>query len=262
MMLFMPSTWIPYGIPLDHAFDGCANCFIRGTVPNAWEGLVNRARTQAGQKILVQGGASGVGHIAVRLARALGAELFAMVRPDKAEIVRGYGVTPIDHPTVPVDASVATHRQRSWLGDRSAGSLVVPRRHPLGRVHAAAAAHRARVRKPWPHPARGGRTRRCRQAGAMARIALLRLRVGHGGARRGRERPSARKGWHRRRGRPGREDIMSAAYCCPEPSARSGRSLGRRRVVARPRAGRNGILATTPAFQSLAMPVCVRPCVF
>jgi NADPH:quinone reductase len=43
----------------------------------AWEGLVDRAKVQAGQKVLVHGGACGVGHIAVQLARARGAEVFA-----------------------------------------------------------------------------------------------------------------------------------------------------------------------------------------
>ncbi|MEF9948248.1 MAG: alcohol dehydrogenase catalytic domain-containing protein, partial [Comamonas sp.] len=36
----------------------------------AWEGLVDRAKVQAGQKVLVQGGAGGVGHLVVQLALA------------------------------------------------------------------------------------------------------------------------------------------------------------------------------------------------
>ena len=43
----------------------------------AWEGLVDRAQIQAGQTLLVQGGAGGVGHIAVQLGAAFGAEVFA-----------------------------------------------------------------------------------------------------------------------------------------------------------------------------------------
>ena len=43
----------------------------------AWEGLVDRAGVHAGQKVLVHGGAGGVGHIAVQIARASGAEVFA-----------------------------------------------------------------------------------------------------------------------------------------------------------------------------------------
>jgi NADPH:quinone reductase len=43
----------------------------------AREGLVDRANVQAGQKVLIQGGAGGVGHIAIQIARARGAEVFA-----------------------------------------------------------------------------------------------------------------------------------------------------------------------------------------
>lgn len=47
----------------------------------AWEGLVDRARVGAGMKVLVHGGAGGVGHIAVQIARALGAEVYATGLP-------------------------------------------------------------------------------------------------------------------------------------------------------------------------------------
>ena len=43
----------------------------------AWEGLVDRVNVQPGQQVLVHGGAGGVGHVAVQIARAFGAEVFA-----------------------------------------------------------------------------------------------------------------------------------------------------------------------------------------
>jgi len=43
----------------------------------AWEGLVDRAAVHSGQKVLIHGGAGGVGHVAVQIARSLGAEVFA-----------------------------------------------------------------------------------------------------------------------------------------------------------------------------------------
>src|SRR5271157_5496241 len=46
-------------------------------VITAWEGLIDRANVRAGQRVLVHGGAGGVGHVAVQLARARGAEVFA-----------------------------------------------------------------------------------------------------------------------------------------------------------------------------------------
>ena len=65
----------------------------------AWEGLVDRARTRAGQRVLVHGGAGGVGHVAIQLARAFGAEVFATVSPAQFDIARGFGATPIDYTT-------------------------------------------------------------------------------------------------------------------------------------------------------------------
>ncbi len=43
----------------------------------AWEGLVDRASVHAGQHVLIQGGAGGVGHIAIQIARARGAKVAA-----------------------------------------------------------------------------------------------------------------------------------------------------------------------------------------
>ena len=41
--------------------------------------IVDRAKVRLGQRVLVHAGAGGVGHIAVQLARALRAEVFATV---------------------------------------------------------------------------------------------------------------------------------------------------------------------------------------
>jgi NADPH2:quinone reductase len=72
----------------------------------AWEGLVDRAHVRGGQRVLVHGGAGGVGHIAVQLARAFDAEVFATGSlKDKAYIER-LGATFIDR-EMPVDDYVA-----------------------------------------------------------------------------------------------------------------------------------------------------------
>ena len=78
-------------------------------VITAWEGLVDRARTHAGQKVLVHGGAGGVGHVAVQIAKALGAEVFATVSPEQFETARRYGAIPIDHTSTTVEDYVARH---------------------------------------------------------------------------------------------------------------------------------------------------------
>jgi NADPH2:quinone reductase len=78
-------------------------------VITAWEGLVDRAQTHAGQKVLVHGGAGGVGHVAVQVARSLGAEVFATVSPDQFETARRFGATPIDRTSATVEDYVARH---------------------------------------------------------------------------------------------------------------------------------------------------------
>jgi NADPH2:quinone reductase len=77
----------------------------------AWEGLVDRARVSEGQQVLIHAGAGGIGHVAVQIARAFGAEVFATVSAAKFEIVKGFGAIPIDYTTEPVEEYVAKHTQ-------------------------------------------------------------------------------------------------------------------------------------------------------
>ncbi len=58
----------------------------------AWEALVFRAGIEAGQRVLIHGGAGGVGHIAIQLARHLRARVAATVgTEEKAQFVRTLG---------------------------------------------------------------------------------------------------------------------------------------------------------------------------
>jgi len=75
----------------------------------AWEGLVDRAKVYAGQTVLIHAGAGGVGHIAVQIAHAYGANVFATVSPDKQSIVEAYGATPIDYRSTSVADYVAAN---------------------------------------------------------------------------------------------------------------------------------------------------------
>ena len=72
------------------------------SVITAWEGLVDRAHVHAGQQVLIHAGAGGIGHIAIQIAKALDAEVFATVSAEKSAIVQRFGATPIDYKTTSV----------------------------------------------------------------------------------------------------------------------------------------------------------------
>jgi NADPH:quinone reductase-like Zn-dependent oxidoreductase len=80
-------------------------------VITAWEGLVDRAGVGAGDTVLVHGGAGGVGHLAVQIAVARGARVWATARAGQAEVVRGFGGTPIDYELTSVEDYVAEHTE-------------------------------------------------------------------------------------------------------------------------------------------------------
>jgi NADPH2:quinone reductase len=73
----------------------------------AWEGLVDRAHVSAGQTVLIQGGAGGVGSIAIQIARAFNATVFATGAASRAGVIEQLGATPIDHSNMQVDDYVA-----------------------------------------------------------------------------------------------------------------------------------------------------------
>ncbi|AXA43300.1 zinc-dependent alcohol dehydrogenase family protein [Rhizobium leguminosarum] len=57
----------------------------------AWEALVGRAALRVGESILIHGGAGGVGHVAIQVAKAIGAKVFTTVREDNFEFARSVG---------------------------------------------------------------------------------------------------------------------------------------------------------------------------
>ncbi len=75
----------------------------------AWEGLVDRAKIHAGQQVLIHGGAGGVGHIAVQLARAFGADVFATGSAASKNAIESLGATAIDYQTTSTEQYVAGH---------------------------------------------------------------------------------------------------------------------------------------------------------
>lgn len=77
----------------------------------AWEGLIDRAKIQSGQKVLVYGGTGGVGHLSVQLAKWAGAEVYATVSsPQKAAIALELGAdVAIDYRKTSVEEFVEKH---------------------------------------------------------------------------------------------------------------------------------------------------------
>jgi NADPH:quinone reductase len=79
----------------------------------SWEALVERARVAKDQHVLVQGGAGGVGHVAVQIARLAGARVAATVTPGpKADLAAALGAELcIDYRHADVAAQL-----RAWTG--------------------------------------------------------------------------------------------------------------------------------------------------
>ncbi|MCJ8338145.1 MAG: zinc-binding dehydrogenase [Pseudomonadales bacterium] len=57
----------------------------------AWESLIDRGRLQAGETVLIHAGAGGVGHIAIQIAKAIGAKVIATAKQDNLECLKSLG---------------------------------------------------------------------------------------------------------------------------------------------------------------------------
>ena len=79
----------------------------------AWEGLFDRAQMHAGQTVLVHGATGGVGHLAIQLAKARGARVFATASTtEKAQIARTLGAdAAIEYRTQSVAKYVAEYTE-------------------------------------------------------------------------------------------------------------------------------------------------------
>jgi NADPH:quinone reductase-like Zn-dependent oxidoreductase len=62
---------------------------------SAWQALVDTAHVLPGQTVLVHGAAGGVGHIAVQVAKALGARVIATASAEKHDLVWELGADEV-----------------------------------------------------------------------------------------------------------------------------------------------------------------------
>jgi NADPH:quinone reductase-like Zn-dependent oxidoreductase len=99
----------------------------------AWQGLVTHGQIKAGQRVLIHAGAGGVGHLAVQIAVALGADVTATASAGKTGIVRGLGAARVlDYAKEPVgagydlvlDAQAGAQAERSVAATKDAGRVV------------------------------------------------------------------------------------------------------------------------------------------
>jgi NADPH:quinone reductase-like Zn-dependent oxidoreductase len=95
----------------------------------AWQSLVDTARVGAGQRVLIQAAAGGVGHLAVQIAKSEGAYVIGTDAPEKQEFLRTIGVDePIDYTSTDVvesarDVDVVLDLIGGEIGRRSLATL-------------------------------------------------------------------------------------------------------------------------------------------
>jgi NADPH:quinone reductase-like Zn-dependent oxidoreductase len=102
----------------------------------AWRALVDGANLQAGQKVLIHAAAGGVGHIAVQLAKVLGAYVYGTASTINQDFLRQIGVDqPIDYTTtrfeevahdvdVVLDLIGGETQERSWRTLKQGGIML------------------------------------------------------------------------------------------------------------------------------------------
>ncbi|MFJ3026584.1 NADP-dependent oxidoreductase [Streptomyces tendae] len=61
----------------------------------AWQGLVDLGGVREGDRVLVHGGGGGVGHVAIQIAKALGAHVIATVGGSKRKFVEEFGADEV-----------------------------------------------------------------------------------------------------------------------------------------------------------------------
>ena len=87
---------VPHGYSLQEAGALCEGLFT------CWANLVEIGQLKAGERLLVHGGASGIGSLAIQLARQIGAEVFVTAGGEaKTAFCRALGAYAVDYKATP-----------------------------------------------------------------------------------------------------------------------------------------------------------------
>ncbi|MFE9577778.1 NADP-dependent oxidoreductase [Nocardia sp. NPDC006044] len=95
----------------------------------AWQGLVDLGGVTEGDRVLIHGGGGGVGHVAIQIAKALGAHVIVTAGGSKREFVEGFGAdevidyTAVDFAEVVRDIDVVLDTIGGGTAERSLGVL-------------------------------------------------------------------------------------------------------------------------------------------
>ena len=128
----------------------------------AWQALFDHGGLRAGQRVLVHGGAGGVGHFAVQLAKCAGATVITTAGGEDFELLRGLGADQIidfhyeafEYRVKDVDLVIdligGETQERSWLVLKDGGALIstieAPEPGKAAALHARAGVFMARPR--------------------------------------------------------------------------------------------------------------------
>ncbi len=130
----------------------------------AWQGLFDHGHLESGQRVLIHGGAGGVGHFAIQLAKARGAEVFTTVSAQDKEFARSLGADrAIDYASerfedvvsdvdLVLDLVAGDTQERSWAVLKDGGTMVSTLAKPS---ESQALAHHAHATNYVAHPDAG-----------------------------------------------------------------------------------------------------------
>ena len=129
----------------------------------AWAGLVMMGGLRAGDRVLIQAAAGGVGIAATQIARKIGAEIFGTASASKHEAIRAQGVDhAIDYRNQDFEAAV--RELTGGRGSTSPSTRSVPRASARTIACCARAAASSASASPRSRPARGATCRECSRA--------------------------------------------------------------------------------------------------